>query len=291
MSSLLKLCDDYLNDRLSDPERKEFEERLAKGDKELLETYYQLKAFSKARQFASEAEKELHPKPESDTDNSKQLLKLVTGDSTSGSPSDLHAAHHREGLADVLQALEDKKDKKFRTYSIWALSILLFISAGTILYLQWETYLSKQKLELSAKQFNALTKERNELRLGFRQSEFNLDRIKSLAKSDFFLVSKIQLKQNKGEWIQFWDRSTLRLAVLLNKPKVIAPEKLRLSSLNAKSREWQIVGTIDEIKEDSIYTDFDSQQLSRSIGLRIESIQQDEFGKIQSSVLGEIKIK
>ena len=43
------------------------------------------------------------------------------------------------------------------------------LSAGTILYLQWETYLSKQKLELSAKQFNALSKERNELRLGFRQ--------------------------------------------------------------------------------------------------------------------------
>jgi len=290
MSSLLKLCDDYLNDRLSDPERKEFEERLAKGDKDLLETYYQLKAFSKARQFASEAEKELHPKPESE-DDSKQLLKLVTGDSTDGSNSELHASHHREGLADVLLALEEKKDKKFRTYSIWALSILLFISAGTILYLQWETYLAKQKLELSAKQFNALTKERNELRLAFRQSEFNLDRIKSLAKSDFFLVSKIQLKDNKGEWIQFWDRSTLRLAVLLNKPKVIAPEKLRLSSLNAKTREWQIVGTIDEYKEDSLYTDFDAQQLARSVGLRIESVQQDEFGKIQSSVLGEIRIK
>jgi len=290
MSSLLKLCDDYLNDRLSDPERKEFEERLAKGDKDLLETYYQLKAFSKARQFASDAEKELHPKPEL-TDDSKQLLKLVTGESNDGSTSELHASHHREGLADVLQALEEKKDKKFRTYSIWALSILLFISAGTILYLQWETYLAKQKLELSAKQFNALTKERNELRLAFRQSEFNLDRIKSLAKSDFFLVSKIQLKDNKGEWIQFWDRSTLRLAVLLNKPKVIAPEKLRLSSLNAKTREWQIVGTIDEYKEDSLYTDFDAQQLARSVGLRIESVQQDEFGKIQSSVLGEIRIK
>ena len=290
MSSLLKLCDDYLNDRLSDPERKEFEERLAKGDKDLLETYYQLKAFSKARHFASETEKELHQKPES-TDETKQLLKLVTEESTDGSTSELHASHHREGLVDVLQALEDKKDKKFRTYSIWALSILLFISAGTILYLQWETYLAKQKLELSAKQFNALTKERNELRLAFRQSEFNLDRIKSLAKSDFFLVSKIQLKDNKGEWIQFWDRSTLRLAVLLNKPKVIAPEKLRLSSLNAKTREWQIVGTIDEYKEDSLYTDFDAQQLARSVGLRIESVQQDEFGKIQSSVLGEIRIK
>jgi hypothetical protein len=291
MSSLLKLCDDYLNDRLSDTDRKEFEERLAKGDKELLETYYQLKAFSKARQFASEVEKELYPRQEIIPET--QLLKLVTGESSTGkSDNDLATnPHNREGLSDVLQALEDKKNKKIRKYSTWALSILLLICTATILFLQWETYLSKQKLELTAKQFNALAKERDELRLQYRQAEFDLDRITSLAKGDYFLVSKILLKQNKGEWIQFWDRGTLRIAVLLNKPKILAPEKLHLFSLNAKTNEWQLVGSINEFKEDSIYTSFDSQQLARSVALRIESVTQDEFGKTISTVLGELKIK
>lgn len=276
MSLLIQLCDDYLHDRLGDAERKAFEERIAKGDKELIETLYQLKSFGKSSKITEQEElgEERNAQP--------QLLQFVqkaeNDNQTKSGP--------QSSFADDLLTLEARKTKKSK--SIF-LVLLGFVFIGLIIFVsfqQWDSISLANKVALLEKQVEVLQKESTQFRIQNRDISFNLDRIKSLVSGDFFTTSKMTFKGNRGAWIQLWDRGTLRTMVILDKPKFNEGEILQLWSRNARTREWQLVGAIDQINADSLYTQWDAQMLGRSMGLQIKLLSKEN----KDQIIGELKL-
>lgn len=285
MSLLIQLCDDYLHDRLDDAERKVFEERIAKGDKELIETLYQLKSFGKARILSEEDELETS---ENLVENEKaQLLSLVNKETYSPrSNAPKTDAPEKESLADALQELDKKRGKKAKTTFFSILGVLCIVLIGTIIFQQWSVFSLEREVDLLEKKLALQERELAELRIRSRDAVFNFNRMRNLVSGDFFTTNKIKLKNNRGSWIQLWDRGTLRTLVLLEKPVFEEGELIQLWSRNVRTREWQFVGSLDNITADSVYTQWDAQMLARSMGLQIKLVSKDK----KDEIIGEITL-
>src|SRR5690606_19380720 len=119
---------------------------------------------------------------------------------------------------------------------------------------------------------------------------FYLSRIKNLMVSDFFTTTRLDLKGNRGSWLQLWDKGTLRTMVIIDKPKFESGELLQLWSQNTRTREWQLVGSIDKIDADSIYSVCYTQMVARSRGLQIKLLSKAEDGQIKEELLAETRI-
>ena len=280
MSLLIKLCDDYLHDRLSDEERKAFEERIAKGDKELIETLYQLKSFGKS------SPKFVHDLEES-SDSEPDLFKMVAEKPPVVEPRERASEESESTLVQVLKELDKKDLKKNKSLFFTILGSLFIVLLVLVIYQQWNTYLLDRKVDLLQKQVDVVTKERAELRVRNREVEFNLNRIRSVVSAEFFVPTKMNLKGDRGAWIQLWDRGTLRTLVMIEQPKFANGEVLQLWSRNARTRDWQLVGSIDKITSDSLYTQWDGQMMARSIGLQVKLLSKDKTDE----VIGEFRVK
>lgn len=280
MSLLIQLCDDYLHDRLGDAERKAFEERIAKGDKELIETLYQLKSFGKSRKITEQDELSEEQNTQS------QLLQLVQeGENEAQNPREQHSGP-QASLADDLQTLEARKKKSSKSLFLVLLGFMFIGLIAFVTYQQWNTLSLTSKVSVLEKQVDALQTERTQIHIQNRDILFNLERIKALVSGDFFTTSKMTLKNNRGSWIQLWDRGTLRTMVILDKPQFNEGEILQLWSRNARTRDWQLVGAIDQINADSLYTQWDAQMLGRSMGLQVKLISTEQ----KDQIIGEIKL-
>src|SRR5690606_11824262 len=147
------LCEDYLNDKLSVEERKAFEERLAMGDKELIETLKQLKAYRQhGGEFLGNEKFEDH-----------NLLELVK--ESEHSEEQTKAKRNEQGLADTIQEIETRQQTKQKKSFSMFLGVLLIGLVLFVTYQQWNTYIVSSKNDLLLKKNAILEKERAEYQI------------------------------------------------------------------------------------------------------------------------------
>jgi cell division protein FtsL len=280
------LCEDYLNDRLSDEERKAFEERIAKGDKELIETLNQLKVY---RQQGGEFSHTEHQ--ENQPENLLHFVSKTEKEEGLDSKKESRKNTTQPALADVIQEAEQKQHSNSKQRFVVAVGAIMIAMILFLTYQQWNSYSLQQKVQILEQKLELLEKENDEHALKNRNLTFYLNRVKSLILSDFFTSTRLELDQNRGTWIQLWDKGTLRTVVVLDKPRFNPKEVLQLWSQNTRTREWQLVGSIDKIKEDSMYVQWDTQMLARSRGLQIKLLALDEKEEFTEKVLAQTTIR
>ncbi len=280
------LCEDYLNDRLSDEERKAFEERLAKGDKELIETLNQLKAY-RQQGFGMQQTEHVELPPDN-------LLHFVSKTETNESKTEKKETRKKStepALADLVQQAEQKQNMNGKQRFVMVVGAVMIALILFLTYQQWNSYSLQQKVQILEQKVALLERENEEASIKNRDLTFYLNRVKSLILSDFFTSTRLKLDQNRGTWIQLWDKGTLRTVVLLDKPQFNPKEVLQLWSQNTRTREWQLVGTIDNMKEDSLYVQWDTQMLARSRGLLIKLLSIDDQEQVKEQILAQATIR
>lgn len=280
------LCEDYLNDRLSDEERKAFEERLAKGDKDLIETLNQLKAY-RQQGFGMQHTEQVELPPDN-------LLHFVSKTETEKSKTEKKEAHKKSTeptLADLVQQAEQRQIANWKQRFVIVVGAAMIALILFLTYQQWNNYSLQQKVKILEQKVALLERENRESFIKNRNLTFYLNRVKSLILSDFFTSTRLKLDQNRGTWIQLWDKGTLRTVVLLDKPQFNPKEVLQLWSQNTRTKEWQLVGTIDNIKEDSLYVQWDTQMLARSRGLLIKLLSIDKQDQVKEQILAQTTIR
>lgn len=280
------LCEDYLNDRLSDEERKAFEERLAKGDKDLIETLNQLKAY-RQQGFGMQHTEQVELPPDN-------LLHFVSKTETEKSKTEKKEAHKKSTeptLADLVQQAEQRQIANWKQRFVIVVGAAMIALILFLTYQQWNNYSLQQKVKILEQKVALLERENRESFIKNRNLTFYLNRVKSLILSDFFTSTRLKLDQNRGTWIQLWDKGTLRTVVLLDKPQFNPKEVLQLWSQNSLTKEWQLVGTIDNIKEDSLYVQWDTQMLARSRGLQIKLLSIDKQDQVKEQILAQTTIR
>lgn len=280
------LCEDYLNDRLSDEERKAFEERLAKGDKDLIDTLNQLKAY-RQQGFGMQHTEQVELPPDN-------LLHFVSKTETEKSKTEKKEAHKKSTeptLADLVQQAEQRQIANWKQRFVIVVGAAMIALILFLTYQQWNNYSLQQKVKILEQKVALLERENRESFIKNRNLTFYLNRVKSLILSDFFTSTRLKLDQNRGTWIQLWDKGTLRTVVLLDKPQFNPKEVLQLWSQNTLTKEWQLVGTIDNIKEDSLYVQWDTQMLARSRGLQIKLLSIDKQDQVKEQILAQTTIR
>lgn len=274
MTEFEQVCRDYLDDKLLPEERMRFEQRLSSGDKELIETLQRLRSFK-----AEMKDEQIHSQPDMDSmaDSVTDLIESIKQSENKSDNDDenLDSVNKKNRLRDsiIWETYHEKQENKYHRVVTVSLGLIVLITVLTALYLQWENYITEQKLIVTEKKLEQSDSRINLLKEQLRLYKFDSDRIKDVLTSDFTTLSIMEINTNVlGKWIQLWDKGTLRIAVMVTRPNLKDRQQIQLWSRNVKTKEWLKVGSLINPKENTIYTEWDTQNLARSSGLELRLI-------------------
>lgn len=282
--SLENRCRAYLNDELSPEERKKFEQQLAGGDKDLIETIQRLKRFSIS---GEESSKEDNKQTERGTDTS-QLLSYITTESdpdTHNSSQSDSARNSQKPADNPFDLAEEKSFSKQKKVVITVISVVFVLLAILLIYAQWQQYMLSNKTDVLSRRVTQSETQLNKIQRNLRETAFQRDRVIDIMRSDFPTLTDIPIEhESLQQWTQLWDRGTLRAAVVLKQPALKTNQEFQLWSYNIRDRQWLKAGSIDDATSDSIYTSWTATSLARSERIRIVLFDTSDSSQV---VLGE----
>lgn|GEM_PF-6913629 len=297
-NDLDQYCRDYLDDALSPAERTRFEQRLAGGDKDLIEALNRQKSF-RSSMSGSEKEQQKNTGAQASLfeDDQSELLNFVTGSpqqpeereqpkppnqekksssekkksKTKTPPPPVRETNNvGEDEENIFDTAREKSTLIERKWVKIIISLLFLGLAVLLIYSTWQNYLMENKVSVMQERQRLADTEISRLERNLRTTDFQLGRVLDIMRSDFTTLNIITTEHEKlKRWVQLWDKGTLRSAVVLQEPDLSADEELQLWSYNLRDRMWQKAGTIDYAISDSIYTQWSSSDLARSYRLRV----------------------
>lgn len=236
-NDLDQYCRDYLNDALSGAERKRFEQRLAGGDKDLIEALNRQKSFKSSMQGSdSDSRKQSGSQASLFEEDSSDLLNFVTGSSTTSSPSSSSSKKESPPKGDSISAerspsspdpkpstakkrapkadnnpsesasettdnvFDSVRERTAVTERRWVKIILslLFVGLAVLLiYSSWQNYLLENKVNILQERQRLADVEISQMEENLRAVNFQNRRILDIMRSDFTTLNIITTEHEK----------------------------------------------------------------------------------------------
>lgn len=277
MDDLEALCKAYLDDTLPSEKRKEVEKRIANGDADLINTLNRLKEFPNPTQ-PSAANPDISDQQSSDLGDfiSDKDTESKNEASNKQDSSDDNSDQDNSTLADIPYfgsgGSEENHDKA-RNRILQVVGVFIIVLVLFFIYYQWENIRLEQENTFLQKQLDQITTNYEQLRKRNRRLERRHEHIASILQGDLFEYVSFSSSSNHLQSAALaWDRSTMRMAFLVHNAKLPSNQALHFWTRNHRN-QWSYLGSIDTIKKDSIYTNWDNSAMSRVrlIEVRLDS--------------------
>lgn len=283
-----RFCADYLEDKLGPAQRKFLEERISKGDAEIIDTLRRLQGDkAKVQQVKSQQER---------FQEDMQSLGL-----------EVHNDHDEKEIISEEKAISEQASKKLKerrsikssfnrmlksskTIGSLVLASILMVMVLVLIYLQFErTRLNTKLLKTQAdlEKLSALTyKAREDASKAISNYAWFLD---LLRQNDLVSKDFSNAKYLSGGKL-FFEPNTLKLALVPGEVRI--PEGQVISLWSEGTTEKRLVGILDPIKADSLYNQWNTPALIMATGfnLRISPRSENSVSYEDTRSLAQIDI-
>lgn len=253
--ALERFCADYLADKLTPAQRKVVEERISRGDVAIIETLKRLQG-DDAR---------IHT-PKSASERFEEDMRSLGVE-----PKEIPnkgIKHDQEHLKqEVAKPKKRSSREAFKLIftgpkSIFALFIAAIIFGLTvmIIYLQTERTRLHTQVERTQTQMEELQSRTYQERTTYTEATARFDWFKALLRQPNLIQNELDPSNNLLGGSKLWfDPSSLRLAFMPSKDKI--PPGMVISLWSEGLAQPQLIGMINPLKKDSLYTQWNTQAL------------------------------
>lgn len=266
MDKLDRLCQAYINDELTAEERKDLEQRIYSGDQDVLRKLHRLQKFPDHHARPNDQPR-LPDDPHSDLSHYLNEESQADSSASSGTPNS-RKSKKTSKQAHSNPFHEDRKNDKSSNRLVHIAGIITALAILFALFLLWEKIGLQQQVSGLTTRNTKLEQQTETLINRLQHKNSRLDRVKAILSGENVEFMKL-IPNSTDQEPPFerahliWDRSTLRTAGMFVNPDLDKGTVLNIWTQNNRG-QWNRAGHIDELRSDSLYTDFNNEAMRRA---------------------------
>lgn len=291
-AALEKFCADYLADKLGPAQRKYLEERISKGDAEIIATLEKLKGDALNVKKAKTQEERFTEELEAlDATHNRSNLT----EQTKKKIAQEQANYTKENEAALKQKISFKATIKRlitsqKTFASLVLAALLLSLVGIIAYLQAERTSLVTKLSLEKQKVEEMSSSTYLIKERALENIGSYTWLISLLRQPGLISANVQVDRYLNSSQLFFDPNSLKLAFLAGENAL--PDGQVVSLWSEGTDEPRLIGIMNPLKKDSLYNQWNTSALLlvEAFQLRISPISGDAISYEQTKSLKRIPL-
>ena len=254
------LCKAYINDELSPKKRKKLETRISNGDQEVIST------LKRMRSFENPARNSDAP-PEYVEDSTSDLSSFISG-KRKEPPEE--AAEIKE--VNMQPQPENTGSKRFSNTILTLAGGFIGFLVLVLAYIQWQNENMEQHIKVVETQLEKAQDNIDAKNRQLRYTRQQLDNIIAIMGGNMVEFIPFSGKtEHFDNAAMMWDRSTFRTAMIF--PDATLPKNKKFNFwVRNRQDEWNNLGTIKKIKQDSLYTNWNVSALTKAVAIHIKLV-------------------
>ena len=274
------LCKAYINDELPPKKRKKLEIRISNGDQEVISILKRLRSFENPARNSDAA-------PQYVDDSTTDLSSFIPGKEEKG-----EEVKEEIAAEDLESEPEDTGSKRFGNTMLTIAGGVIGLLVLVLAYIQWQNENMEQHINVLETQLEQARQNVDAKNNRLRSTRQQLDNIIAIMGGN--LVEFIPFS-GKAEYfdkaVMIWDRSTFRTAMIFPEANLPKNQQYTFWVRNRKN-EWNNLGSINKLKQDSLYTNWNASSLTKAVAIhiRLDSIAQKSPSHEGGTLLAEFKL-
>lgn len=291
-AALEKFCADYLADKLGPAQRKYLEERISKGDAEIISTLAKLQgdglSIKKTKTQKERFDEELESLSE---DNTKSKIAAETQKKIAQEQA-IYNKESKEALKKKIsfKASINRLVNSDKTFASLILAALILSLVGIIAYLQAERTSLATKLSLQKQKVEEMASSTYQIKERALENIGTYTWLVALLRQPGLITKNVSVPKYLDNAQLYFDPNSLKLAFLAGDSAI--PEGQVVSLWSEGTAESRLVGIINPIKKDSLYNQWNTSALLLvdAFHLRISPISGDAVSYEQTKSLKRIPL-